>query len=172
MSLIENLISAGDGSVLKQLAGQFGLNSDQVSSAVSTIVPALAGGLKEKLGAGGSSADALTNLISGGSLTNFLDNPAGLGSPSAVEAGNSLLGQIFGGGSLGNLTSMIGEKTGISSDVIAKMLPVVMTLVGGFLSKNSTPGAGTDLSSMLGALTGDSAGVMGAVKSLAAKIFG
>ena len=171
MSLIDTLISAGDGSVVKQLTGQFGLTGDQVSSAISTIVPALAGGLKEKLASGGNAAESLTGLISGGSLTNFLDNPAGLGSPSATETGNNLLGQIFGGGSLGNLTSMIGEKTGIGSDVISKLLPIVMTLVGGFLSKNSAPGSGTDLTGLLGTLSGDSAGLLGAVKGLAAKIF-
>ena len=172
MNLIENLISAGDGSVLKQLAGQFGLNGDQASSALATIVPALAGGLKEKLAGGGDSANALTGLISGGSLTNFLDNPAGLGSPAASETGTNLLSQIFGGGSLGNLTSMIGEKTGIGSDVISKMLPIVMTLVGAFLSKNAATNKDTDLTGMLGMLSGDSAGLMGAVKGLAAKIFG
>lgn len=172
MNLIENLISAGDGGVLKQLAGQFGLNGDQASTALATIVPALAGGLKEKVAAGSTSSGALTALISGGSLTNFLDNPAGLGSPAAVDTGNNLLSQIFGGGSLGNLTSMIGEKTGISPDVIAKMLPVVMTLIGAFLSKNAATNKETDLTGMLGALSGDSAGLMGAVKGLAAKIFG
>ncbi len=172
MNLIESLISAGDGSALKQLAGQFGLNGDQTSSALATIVPALAGGLKEKLAAGGPSAGTLTSLISGGSLSGFLDNPQELTSPAAVDTGNSLLSQIFGGGSLGNLTSMIGEKTGISPDTIAKMLPVVMTLVGAFLSKNAAGNKDADLTNMLGALSGDSTGIMGAVKGLAAKIFG
>ena len=111
-------------------------------------------------------------MISGGSLTNFLDNPAGLGSPAAAETGTNLLNQVFGGGSLGNLTSMIGEKTGIGSDVITKMLPIVMTLVGSFLSKKAANNNDTDLTSMLGMLSGDSAGLMGAVKGLAAKIFG
>jgi hypothetical protein len=52
MNLIENLISPVDGSVLTQLAGQFGLNRDQASSASATIAPALVGGLKEKLAGG------------------------------------------------------------------------------------------------------------------------
>ena len=79
----------------------------------------------------------------------------------------------FGGTAIVDLynTSMIGEKTGIGSDVISKMLPIVMTLVGGFLSKNSAPGSGTDLTGLLGTLSGDSAGLLGAVKGLAAKIF-
>lgn len=170
MNILENLLSAGDGGALKQLAGQFGLNGDQVSSAVSTIVPALAGGLKEKLDAGGGAADALKNVFSSGSLTNFLDNPAGLGSPAAAEAGKNLLGQIFGGGDLTNLAAGIGEKAGIGSGTIMKMLPVVMTLLGGFLSKSSAGGQ-TDLTSLLGSLTG-TGGLMGAVKGLAAKVFG
>jgi hypothetical protein len=71
MSLLENLLSSGDGSVLKQLSGQFGLNGDQITSAVSTMVPALAGGLKDKLAAGGTGADTLNKLISGGVVNEF-----------------------------------------------------------------------------------------------------
>lgn len=171
MNPLESLLSAGDGGVLKQLAGQFGLTGDQVGSVVSTVMPALAGGLKEKLAAGGSGADALTGLLSGGSLTSFLDNPGSLSSPAAVDTGRNMLTQIFGGGDLGSLTSMISEKTGIGADTIGRILPVAATVLGSFLAKNTSGGQG-DLASILGGLTGDASGLLGAVKSMAAKIFG
>ena len=158
-----------EGSVLKQLSGQFGLNGDQITSAVSTMVPALAGGLKDKLAAGG--ADTLSKLISGGSLTNFLDTPASLASPAATETGNNLLSQVFGSSGINTLVSSLSEKSGISSGIMTKMLPVVMTMLGGFLAKGSATSGG-DLTSTLGALTGDTSGLLGAVKSLAAKFLG
>jgi hypothetical protein len=52
MNLLETMLSAGDGGVVKQLAGQFGINSEQAGSVISTLLPALAGGLKERLGQG------------------------------------------------------------------------------------------------------------------------
>ena len=171
MSLLENLLSSGDGSVLKQLSGQFGLNGDQITSAVSTMVPALAGGLKDKLAAGGTGADTLSKLISGGSLTNFLDTPASLASPAATETGNNLLSQVFGSSGINTLVSSLSEKSGISSGTMTKMLPVVMTMLGGFLAKGSATSGG-DLTSTLSALTGDTSGLLGAVKSLAAKFLG
>jgi len=171
MSLLENLLSSGDGSVLKQLSGQFGLNGDQITSAVSTMVPALAGGLKDKLAAGGTGSDTLSKLISGGSLTNFLDTPASLASPAATETGNNLLSQVFGSSGINTLVSSLSEKSGISSATMTKMLPVVMTMLGGFLAKGSATSGG-DLTSTLSALTGDTSGLLGAVKSLAAKFLG
>ena len=52
MNLLENLLTADNGSAVKQLAGQFGITAEQATSAISTLAPALAGGLKEKLGRG------------------------------------------------------------------------------------------------------------------------
>lgn len=170
MNLLETLLSSAEGGgIVNQLAGQFGLNADQAASAVSTIIPALAGGLKEKLAGGGASG--LTELLAGGTLTQFADNPTSLSSPAALDMGKSLLNMIFGGGDLGNLTSMMSEKAGVSGGIINSMLPIVASLLGGFLSKNLGSN-GNDLGGLLGALTGDSEGILGAVKGLAAKIFG
>lgn len=52
MSILETLMSAGEGGALKQLANQFGMTSDQTTSAVATLLPALAGGLQDKLASG------------------------------------------------------------------------------------------------------------------------
>ncbi len=171
MNIIETLLSsAGGDGIVKQLAGQFGIDADQATSAVSTLVPALAGGLKEKLESGGASG--LTELINGGSLTRFAEDPSALAGPAAVDAGKSLLNMIFGGGDTSNLVSMVAEKTGIGGGVINTMLPIITTLLGGFLSKNAASGSGTDLTSLLGMLSGNSEGILGAVKGLASKIFG
>jgi hypothetical protein len=170
VNILESVLTAGNGVVVKQLANQFGINADQASSAVSALLPALAGGLKEKLSSGGGSA--LSNLISDGSLSKFADDPASLASPAALTQGNSILRQIFGGGDLTSIASTVAEKVGISSSVITKMLPIATALLGGLLAKSTAGGQG-NLTEIVGALaSGGHGGVMGAVKGLASKVLG
>jgi hypothetical protein len=169
MGLLDTILSSGEGGIVSRLAGQFGISGDQATSALKTMVPALAGGIQEKLSSGGS--PELSNLLCGGTLTKFAENPSAVSSPEGMEQGKSLLSSIFGGQDLSSLTSTMAEKTGLSGGVISKMLPVVATLLGGLLSKEAggTPG---NLTSCLGALTGDHQGILGAVKSMFAKMTG
>src|SRR5436190_15954632 len=124
MSLLDNLLSAGTGGIVTQLASQFGVTGDQAKSAVSMLVPALAGGLKEKL-TDEQAAPGISQLIAGGGLSGFADNPASLSGPEATKQGKSLLGMIFGAGDITNLVSGVAEKTGINAGVVTSMLPVV-----------------------------------------------
>jgi hypothetical protein len=168
MNLLETMLSAGDGSIVKQLAGQFGINSAQATSLVSTLLPALAGGLKERLGQGDSSG--LLGLIGGGNLTKFADNPSSLATPGALEQGKSLVSSIFGSADLTHFVSTVAEKAGVSSSVVTSMLPIAATLLGGLLSKSTTGGSSlTDAVDQV-ASAGHS-GILGAVKSIAAKVF-
>jgi hypothetical protein len=140
MNLLENLLSVGNGGALKQLTGQFGITTDQATSAISAITPALAGGLKEKLSSGDGPSSEISKLIMGGSLNRLVDDPKSLASPSTLEQGKSLLRMVFGGSDLSKVTSTVAEKSGISSGVVTSMLPIVMSLLAGFLSKNATSG--------------------------------
>jgi hypothetical protein len=169
MSILDSLLSAGDGGVVKQLAGQFGVNSEQATSVVSSLLPALAGGLKEKLAHGDTSG--LSNLISGGSLTKFADNPSSLATPEALEQGKSLVSKIFGSEDLTSVVSKVAEKAGVGSNIVTSILPIAATLLGGLLSKSSSAGGNlTDVIDQV-ASAGHS-GIVDAVKGLAAKMFG
>ena len=103
MNILENVLSADNGGVVRQLANQFGITAEQATSTISALLPAIAGGLKEKLNSGGG--PALSNLASSGSLSRFADNPASLASPAALTQGNSILHQIFGDGDLTNIAT-------------------------------------------------------------------
>src|SRR5690349_1417039 len=116
MGLTDGLLSAGGGGIVNQLAGQFGISGDQAGSALKAIVPALAGGIQEKLSGGGSSE--LSNLLCSGALTKFADSPEAATSPDGIEQGKSLLGSIFGGQDLTHLTSTLAEKTGLGGGII------------------------------------------------------
>jgi hypothetical protein len=169
MNVLDSVLSAGNAGVVDQLASQFGINAEQAGSAVSALLPALAGGLKEKLASGGGTA--LSDLITSGSLTKFADNPANLASPAALTQGNSMLRQIFGGGDLSNIASTVAQKVGISSGVITAMLPIVTALLGGLLAKSTAGGKG-NLTEIVSGLAGGGHGVMDAIKGFASKVLG
>jgi len=170
MTILDSILSAGNGGLVKQLAGQFGITPDQATSATSALLPALAAGVQEKLATGGT--PALSDLISSGNLSKFANDPASLGTPAALDQGKSLLNQIFGDGDLSNIASAVAEKAGINSSVVTRMLPIAATILGAFLSKSAVGGP-DDLTKNLSAIAGAGhSGVLSAVKSLAAKVFG
>jgi len=169
MNILETMLSAGGGGIVNQLAGQFGISADQATAATSALLPALAGGLKEKLASG--DASGITNLISSGKLTQFADNPASLATPAALDQGKSLLSKIFGSGDTSSLVSAVAEKVGLSSGLINTILPIAATLLGSLLSKKSA--AGANLADTVGqfASVGHS-GLLDAVKGLTSKMLG
>jgi hypothetical protein len=170
VNILESVLSAGSTAVVGQLANQFGINTEQAGSAVSALLPALAGGLKEHLSSG--SGSALSNLISGGSLGKFADDPSSLGTPAALTQGKSILNQIFGTGDLTNIASSVGEKVGISSSIVTSMLPIAASLLGGLLTKSMASGQG-NLTDIVGSIaSGGHHGLLDAVKGFASKVLG
>jgi hypothetical protein len=163
------MLSAGGGGIVNQLASQFGINAEQATAATSALLPALAGGLKEKLDSG--SGSSITSLINSGTLTQYADNPASLGTPAALEQGKSLLSGIFGSGDTSDLVSMVAERVGLSSGLIRTMLPIGATLLGSFLSKKAASGG--NVSDTLGHLANvGHSGLLDAVKGLASRVLG
>jgi hypothetical protein len=170
MSLLETMLSAAHSGVGQQLAQQFGLPVDQISSVVAATAPALAGGLKEKLAA--PSGGGLIDLLTGGSLSHFAEDPGALTSPAAAQQGQNILTQIFGNNSLTNLIGGIAEKSGVGSSVLQSMFPTIVTFVMALLSKKVAGGSAADVTHLLDSLTGDHAGVFGTLKAAAHKLFG
>jgi hypothetical protein len=113
----------------------------------------------------------LSSLISSGTLTKFADDPSSLSSPAALEQGRSLVSNLFGSSDLTQLISTVAEKTGVSSSVINSILPIAASLLGGLLSKRTSEGHNlTDVVDQVASV--GHGGVVEAVKSLAAKMFG
>ncbi|MBN9661620.1 MAG: hypothetical protein J0H49_25715 [Acidobacteria bacterium] len=109
MDLLENMLQGGGGDLVRQLAGQFGLDEGQVSSAVGALLPALQGGAGHEEAA--AQAAASTGLDSG------------LLQQLAPMLGAFLGGQQTGeGGLLGAVTSMLDQdKDGSALDDVLGM---------------------------------------------------
>lgn len=155
MDLLGTLMGAGNSAGLEQLGRQFGLDQAATKKVLGQLVPALGQGLRSNAG----SADGLSKLASAlqtGGHEQYLDKAALLGQAANVSDGNNILGHVFGSKDVSRkVAAQAAAQTGVSDELIKKMLPVVATMVMGTLSKQTQGGkslaGGADL---LGGLLG------------------
>ncbi len=154
MNMMDMIMSAAGGQAPQQLGSQFGLNPQQSQSAIAALLPAISSGLKQNAGSPQGLAGLLGALQNGGH-DQYLENPANLGRPEAVAEGNGVLGHLFGTKEVSRaVAGRAAEKSGVSADILKKMLPMVAMMAMGSLNKQ-TRGAGMlnqggSLQSMLG----------------------
>ena len=167
MNLFDMIQKAG---ALKQVASQFGLEDAQAQSAVKALLPAISGGLKRNTAQEGG-LQALMGALQGGSHDRYLDNPAELAQPQALQDGNGILGHLLGSKDMSRqVASHAAQRTGLDGGLLKKMLPMVAAMAMGSLSKQSKQ---PDIASaLMGALSGggqqqaSSGGLGGLVGSL------
>ena len=153
------------------IARELGVNEDQAAQGAGALLPAVLGGLKKQAesqpaGLGGL-GDLLGQLGGGGLLDNVLSS-----APTDVSQGNEVLGQIFGGKDVSRaVASQAASQSGLSPDLLKKMLPMLAMLVAGFLSRQHAAAAppaesaapeGGILGSVLGGLLAGGATAPGA----------
>lgn len=140
MNLLQDILSGQNGGVVKQIASQYGLDESQAQSAISSLVPALARGVRNNATQGGDGLAGLMGALQNGNL-DAMAEPAQLGGQQAVDQGNNFLGQIFGSKDVSRgVADRAAEQTGIGSDILKKMLPVLATAVMGSLTRNALGG--------------------------------
>ena len=148
MNLSDLMGSPIGQSIVKNVAGQFGLDEKQASAAVSTAIPAILGGMSKNVQTpkGAESLNKALETKHDGSLLENLGGLLGGGNMDALmKDGGGILGHIFGN-QVDNVQNELAKKAGISSDKmgsIVKMLaPIVMAYLGKEKSsKNLSAGA-------------------------------
>lgn len=146
------------------IARELGVDEGTAQAGAAALLPAVLGGFKSQAQAHpdglGGLIGVLGSLGGGGLLENVLA-PA----PSNIDAGNSVLGQIFGSKDVSRtVADHAAGQTGLSSDLLKKMLPLIAMAVAGYLAQQG--GAGGGMGGMLagalgGALGGGQGGGMG-----------
>lgn len=155
---------------LKSIANELGVSETQVASGASALAPAILGGFKKQAQSESSGLAGLGGLLGklgGGGL---LDNVLGP-QPTDVNRGNDVLGHIFGSKDVSRTVAQdAASKTGLSPDLLKKMLPMMAMAVAGFMAKQKGVGAAPNavaaepaataggIGGMLGGLLGGSAG--------------
>jgi len=170
--ILDMLMNAGGGGAVQRVGQQFGLSEEQTGSALGELVPALMAGLQRNTSQQGG-MDELLGALSRGNHAQYLDSPELLEQDATREDGNSILGHIFGSKDVSRaVAGRAAEQTGIGTDILKKMLPVVATMVMAGLSKQNAAapaqgsGAGNLLSSLFdqnrsGSVADEVAGLLG-----------
>ena len=141
MNILDSIVGARDGAAVQQLSAQFGLQPEQVSAAMSALMPALAAGLKRNMT---TNPAGLESALDSGRHETYIDKPEVLGAPTTTADGNAILGHIFGSKDVSrNVAAGAAEKTGIDPAVLKQMLPLLASLAMGAMAKQrkgATPG--------------------------------
>ena len=137
LNMMDMIMSAAGGKAPQEIGQQFGLDANQSQNAISALLPAISSGLKQNA----SSPQGLAGLLSAlqdGSHDQYLDNPANLSRPDVVEEGNGVLGHLFGSKEVSRaVAGKASEQSGVSSDILKKMLPMVAMMAMGSLNKQT-----------------------------------
>lgn len=152
MQLMDLIQSAGG---IGAIAQQVGISESQAQSAAAALLPALVGGFKKQTQSGG--LEGLASLLTQSGGAGLLANVVGA-QPTDKSLGEQLLGQLFGSKEVSReVAGQAAQKSGLSVDVLKKVLPLLAMLAAGVLSKQQGGAqAGGGLLGQLGGLLGGS----------------
>src|SRR6516164_7605434 len=141
-SLYEILDNAHDGEGMTALGRQFGLTPAQTKSAVTALLPAISTGLKQST----ATVDGLAKLfgVMGGQedLQDMYNDPQAAFGSDGVAAGNDALSAIFGSPHVSQAVVDQAQRfSGVSSDILKKMLPVLAGIALSGLMRSGSAGA-------------------------------
>lgn len=178
MNILDILQKSGEiGSIAREL----GVDEQTAATGAAALLPAILGGFaKQQGGAAQGSGDPLGGL---GSLVGMLGGTGAAGGlldavlgsqPTPVQQGNDILGQIFGSKDVSRQVAATAEsQSGVSSDLLKKMLPILAMLVMGYLAKGqggAQQSSGGGLGDLVGAVLGggqqQSGGTLGSLAGM------
>jgi len=141
MDMVQVLRSSGG---LDAMAKQLGVSPAMAQSGAEVLLPAILGGFKKRsqsAGGGEAGIGDLIGMLGGLGGSGLVESVIG---PQAtdVSRGNDVLGQIFGSKDVSRqVAGQASAGSGISSELLKKMLPILAMLVGGYLSSRAGPAA-------------------------------
>lgn len=147
---------------LQSMARELGVSESQAMSGAEALLPAILGGFKKKAQSQPAGIEGLGGLLGqlgGGDLLDNVLSPQ----PTDVSRGNDVLGQIFGSKDVSRTVAQSAStKSGLSPEILKKMLPILAMLVTGYMAKQrggaGAQAGGGSLGGLLGGLLGGGSG--------------
>jgi hypothetical protein len=162
VNLLETLLEANGGAVVREMARELGVDPGQAQSGLEQLAPALARGMQRNASQPGG-LDQLLGALKSGGHERYVDHPEELSGRDSIADGNAILGHILGSKDVSrNVAGRAARETGLDSGLLKKMLPMVAAAAMGTLSKQASGGGA------LNALTAgseSSAGMAGVLES-------
>ncbi len=168
MNLTDILAQAGG---IESMASELGIPPAVAKQGAEALLPAILGGFKKTAtGAGGvEGLGGLLGQLGGGGL---LDAVLGA-QPTPVEAGNDVLGQIFGSKDVSRtVADHAAGQTGLDSGLLKQMLPILAMMVAGYMAKQGGQQGGGGLGDLIGGVLGGSGGSTGGLGGVLGNVLG
>ena len=135
-NLYEIIRNAHGGHALDNLATQFGITAEEADAAVKAVVPVLSEGFLKQASEPHAFGSFIGALGEGQHLAAFTD-PAAAQATATAQKGGDILSQILTSRSAREEIALRASSgTGISADTLAKMLPVIASMIFGGLTKS------------------------------------
>lgn len=131
MNLLDVIAESYGGRGIQVLGQKFGLTERQTRAAIDQLAPAVMAGLRREI----QSPEGVSKLLSAlatGNHGRYLDRD----DDRIVDDGNAILGHVFKSKEVSRgVADKAAAASGVTPDVLRKMLPVVSAMVMGALSK-------------------------------------
>jgi hypothetical protein len=155
MATNQMLEALGGSGGLAQIARELGIDQQTAMTGAAALLPAVLGGFKKQAVSQPQGLEGLAGMLGGLGGGGLLDAVL---APQAtpVQQGNDILGQIFGSKDVSRtVASQAAGQTGLSADLLKKMLPIIAMAAAGMMAKGAAaqPGQG-GLGGLLGQLMG------------------
>ena len=159
--------------VVDSMARELNIDPAMAMVATGALLPAIVAGLgrttTQAAPSGGGLGDILGGLVGGGSGGAAAGGLGGIGGilldqvlqqdPTPTQAGNDILGQIFGSKEVSRgVADEVAGSTGIPAAIIKQMLPILAMAVVGYMMKGNKGGVAAPADSAGGGALGSALG--------------
>jgi hypothetical protein len=134
MSMLDALMQAG---AAQSISRDLGVDQQTAQTGLQALLPAVLGGMQNQAGAHPQGLGGLAGMLGGLGGGGMFDQAIGP-QPTPVEPGNQVLGSIFGGKDTSRaVATHAAQQSGLSPDLLKKMLPLVAMLAAGYFAKQA-----------------------------------
>lgn len=159
--------------VVDSMARELNIDPAMAKAATGALLPAIVAGLgrttTQAAPSGGGLGDIFGGLVGGGSGGAAAGGLGGIGGilldqvlqqdPTPTQAGNDILGQIFGSKEVSRgVADEVAGSTGIPAAIIKQMLPILAMAVVGYMMKGNKGGVAAPADSAGGGALGSALG--------------
>jgi hypothetical protein len=118
---------------------QFGLDEAQTRAALDALAPVVAAGVRRTAQSPEGLQDVFSSVLTGGH-DRALEDEQAVTFDNAKSTGDDILGQIFGNKDVSReVAERVSTTSGVGSDILKQLLPVIATVVMGQLAKQLGP---------------------------------
>ncbi|MET1047540.1 MAG: DUF937 domain-containing protein [Hyphomicrobium sp.] len=139
MTIQDTLRGSGGQALIGSIAGAFGIDEQKADAAVRSLTDELNVRIQRAMLSRGGVADVVS-LVTAPGAQRALSNPDQLASREVASDGNDILGTLLGDKHISRgIAARTAAQTGLDSDTVQKLLPVVASLLVGELQRQSGP---------------------------------